>query len=258
MEEALIQQRDSRGVWTLTMNRPDNFNALGDEMLDALQAALDRVAQDDTARAVVLGARGKAFCPGHNLKEMIATPSLAHYQALFAKCSRMMLSLQKLPVPVVARVQGVATAAGCQLVAQCDLAVASSEARFAVSGVNFGLFCATPSVPLLRNVPAKQAMEMLVTGEFISAQQALERALVNRVAAPDQLDAEVEQLLASILAKPRVALAMGKALFYRQRELGTEAAYQLAGQTMAVNMMDACAQEGVLAFTEKRPPAWKK
>ncbi|MFO1244453.1 MAG: enoyl-CoA hydratase [Ramlibacter sp.] len=258
MEEALIQQRDSRGVWTLTMNRPDNFNALGDEMLDALQAALDRVAQDDTARAVVLGARGKAFCPGHNLKEMIATPSLAHYQALFAKCSRMMLSLQKLPVPVIARVQGVATAAGCQLVAQCDLAVASSEARFAVSGVNFGLFCATPSVPLLRNVPAKQAMEMLVTGEFISAQQALERALVNRVAAPDQLDAEVEQLLASILAKPRVALAMGKALFYRQRELGTEAAYQLAGQTMAVNMMDACAQEGVLAFTEKRPPAWKK
>lgn len=258
MEEALIQQRDSRGVWTLTMNRPDNFNALGDEMLDALQAALDRVAQDDTARAVVLGARGKAFCPGHNLKEMIATPSLAHYQALFAKCSRMMLSLQKLPVPVIARVKGVATAAGCQLVAQCDLAVASSEARFAVSGVNFGLFCATPSVPLLRNVPAKQAMEMLVTGEFISAQQALERALVNRVAAPDQLDAEVEQLLASILAKPRVALAMGKALFYRQRELGTEAAYQLAGQTMAVNMMDACAQEGVLAFTEKRPPAWKK
>ncbi len=258
MEEALIQQRDSRGVWTLTMNRPDNFNALGDEMLDALQAALDRVAQDDTARAVVLGARGKAFCPGHNLKEMIATPSLAHYQALFAQCSRMMLSLQKLPVPVIARVQGVATAAGCQLVAQCDLAVASSEAQFAVSGVNFGLFCATPSVPLLRNVPAKQAMEMLVTGEFISAQQALERALVNRVAAPDQLDAEVEQLLASILAKPRVALAMGKALFYRQRELGTEAAYQLAGQTMAVNMMDACAQEGVLAFTEKRPPAWKK
>ncbi len=258
MEEALIQQRDSRGVWTLTMNRPDNFNALGDEMLDALQAALDRVAQDDTARAVVLGARGKAFCPGHNLKEMIATPSLAHYQALFAKCSRMMLSLQKLPVPVIARVQGVATAAGCQLVAQCDLAVASSEAQFAVSGVNFGLFCATPSVPLLRNVPAKQAMEMLVTGEFISAQQALERALVNRVAAPDRLDAEVEQLLASILAKPRVALAMGKALFYRQRELGTEAAYQLAGQTMAVNMMDACAQEGVLAFTEKRPPAWKK
>ncbi len=258
MEEALIQQRDSRGVWTLTMNRPDNFNALGDEMLDALQAALDRVAQDDTARAVVLGARGKAFCPGHNLKEMIATPSLAHYQALFAKCSRMMLSLQKLPVPVIARVQGVATAAGCQLVAQCDLAVASSEAQFAVSGVNFGLFCATPSVPLLRNVPAKQAMEMLVTGEFIIAQHALERALVNRVAAPDRLDAEVEQLLASILAKPRVALAMGKALFYRQRELGTEAAYQLAGQTMAVNMMDACAQEGVLAFTEKRPPAWKK
>lgn len=240
------------------MNRPASFNALGDEMLDALQAALDSVAQDDAARAVVLAASGKAFCPGHNLKEMIATPTLASYQALFAKCSRMMMSLQKLPIPVIARVQGVATAAGCQLVAQCDLAVASTEARFAVSGVNFGLFCSTPSVPLLRNVPAKQAMEMLVTGEFISAQQALDRALVNRVAAPDQLDAEVEKLVASILAKPRLALAMGKELFYRQRELGTEAAYQLAGQTMAVNMMDASAQEGVLAFTEKRQPDWKK
>ena len=240
------------------MNRPQNFNALSEEMLDALQQALDEVAKDDDARAVVLGAAGKAFCPGHNLKEMVATPELAYYQRLFAQCSRMMLSIQKLPVPVIARVQGIATAAGCQLVAQCDLAVASSEASFAVSGVNLGLFCSTPSVPLLRNVPAKQAMEMLVTGDFISAEQALARGLVNRAVAPQQLDAEVEQLVTSILAKPRVALAMGKALFYRQREMGTDAAYQLAGQTMAVNMMDASAQEGVKAFTEKREPSWKK
>jgi enoyl-CoA hydratase/carnithine racemase len=258
VEAAVIEARDARGVVTLTMNRPANFNALSEEMLAALQAALDRVAQDESARAVVLAANGKAFCPGHNLKEMIATPQLAYYQQLFAQCSRMMLAIQKLPVPVIARVQGIATAAGCQLVAQCDLAVASTDASFAVSGVNFGLFCSTPSVPLLRNVAPKQAMEMLVTGDFISAQQALERGLVNRAVAPDQLDAEVEKLVSSILQKPRAALAMGKELFYRQREMGIEAAYQLAGQTMAVNMMDGCAQEGVTAFTEKRPPSWKK
>ncbi|MGZ5182052.1 MAG: enoyl-CoA hydratase [Ramlibacter sp.] len=252
----VLVDRDARGVVTLTMNRPASFNALGEEMLGALQAALDRVADDASARAVVIAAAGKAFCPGHNLKEMIARPELAYYQQLFAQCSRMMLSIQKLPVPVIARVHGIATAAGCQLVAQCDLAVASTEAKFAVSGVNFGLFCATPSVPLLRNIAPKQAMEMLVTGDFIDAEQARERGLVNRVAAPDKLDAELESLLASILAKPRQALAMGKELFYRQRELGVEAAYQLASETMAVNMMDACAQEGVTAFAEKRKPTW--
>ena len=257
MNDAVTQNRDERGVWTLTMNRPQNFNALSEEMLGALQLALDEVAKDDGARAVVLGATGKAFCPGHNLKEMVATPELAYYQRLFAQCSRVMLSIQKLPVPVIARVQGIATAAGCQLVAQCDLAVASNDASFAVSGVNLGLFCSTPSVPLLRNVTAKHAMEMLVTGDFISAQQALERGLVNRAVAADQLDAEIDKLLTSILAKPRVAIAMGKELFYRQREMGVEAAYQLAGQTKAVNMMDAAAQEGVKAFTEKRAPAWK-
>jgi enoyl-CoA hydratase/carnithine racemase len=258
MEPALLQTRDDRGVVTLTMNRPANFNALSEEMLSALQSALDAVAVDEAARVVVLAAAGKAFCPGHNLKEMISQPSLAYYQKLFAQCSRVMLAIQKLPVPVIARVHGIATAAGCQLVAQCDLAVASTDAKFAVSGVNFGLFCSTPSVPLLRNVPAKHAMEMLVTGDFISAQQAAERGLVNRAVAPDQLDAEVEKLVASILAKPRTAIAMGKELFYRQREMGLEAAYQLAGQTMAVNMMDHCAQEGVTAFTEKRKPVWPK
>jgi len=207
-------------------------------------------------RVLILAGAGKAFCAGHHLKEMIARPELAYYQQLFARCSRMMLAIQKLPVPVIARVHGIATAAGCQLVAQCDLAIASTEARFAVSGVNYGLFCATPSVPLLRNVPPKQAMEMLVTGGFISAAEAQGRGLVNHAVAPGQVDADIEQLVQGILAKPRVALAMGKELFYRQREMGIEAAYQLAAQTMASNMMEPCALEGVTAFTEKRRPAW--
>jgi enoyl-CoA hydratase/carnithine racemase len=258
MDQPLIEARDARGVVTLTLNRPASFNALSEEVLDALQAALDRLAGDATLRAVVLAATGKAFCAGHHLKEMIAQPELAYYQRLFARCSRMMLALQKLPVPVVARVQGLATAAGCQLVAQCDLAVASTEAKFAVSGVNYGLFCSTPSVPLLRNMAPKQAMEMLVTGEFISAQEAQARGLVNRAVAPEALDAEVGRLLDAILAKPREALAMGKELFYRQREMGIEAAYQLAAQTMAANMMEPCALEGVSAFAEKRKPGWLK
>ncbi|GAB3762671.1 enoyl-CoA hydratase [Ramlibacter monticola] len=257
-EAALLESRDARGVVTLAMNRPASFNALSEEMIAALQSALDRLAGDEGVRAVVLAAQGKAFCAGHNLKEMIARPELAYYQKLFAQCSRMMLAIQKLPVPVIARVQGIATAAGCQLVAQCDLAVASTEARFAVSGVNYGLFCSTPSVPLLRNVPAKQAMEMLVTGEFIDATEARARGLVNHAVAPGQVDAEIARLVDSILAKPRLALAMGKELFYRQREMGIEAAYQLAAQTMAANMMDGCALEGVTAFTEKRKPNWNK
>jgi enoyl-CoA hydratase/carnithine racemase len=255
-DEPVLRTRDARGIVTLTMNRPANFNALSEEMLAALQAAFDEVARDDSARAVVLAANGKAFCPGHNLKEMIGTPVLDYYQQLFDQCSRLMLSIQQLPVPVIARVHGMATAAGCQLVAQCDLAVASSEATFAVSGVKFGLFCSTPSVPLLRNMAPKHAMEMLVTGDFISAQEARDRGLVNRVVPPGELDAEMEKLAASILEKPRAAIAMGKELFYRQREMGIEAAYQLAGQTMAVNMMDSCAQEGVKAFTQKRKPSW--
>jgi len=254
----LLESRDARGVVTLAMNRPASFNALSEEMIAALQAALDRLADDEGVRAVVLAGGGKAFCAGHNLKEMIARPELAYYQKLFAQCSRMMLAIQQLPVPVIARVEGIATAAGCQLVAQCDLAVASTEARFAVSGVNYGLFCSTPSVPLLRNMPAKQAMEMLVTGEFISAEQARERGLVNHAVAAAEVDAQVEKLLASIVAKPRLALAMGKDLFYRQREMGIEAAYQLAAQTMAANMMDGCALEGVTAFTEKRKPNWTR
>ncbi len=252
-------QKDTRGVYTLTLNRPDNYNALGGDMISALQAALDTVKADNAARAVVIAANGKAFCPGHNLKDMAATPQLAFYQALFAQCSKMMVSIARLPVPVIARVQGMATAAGCQLVAQCDLAVAAPSARFATSGINYGLFCSTPSVPLLRNVPVKHAMHMLITGEFIDAATALHYGLINAVAAddsPQALDAQVDMLLTHILSKPKVALQMGKDLVLRQQGLGLEAAYQLAGQTMAVNMMDAAAQEGVQAFVEKRVPRW--
>ena len=253
----ILQSRDERGVVTLTLNRPAAFNALSEGMLGALEQALGEIAADGSVRAVVIAGAGKAFCAGHDLKEMRAAPSLDYYEQLFERCGAMMLSIQKLPVPAIARVHGIATAAGCQLVAVCDLAVASSDARFAVSGVNVGLFCATPSVTLSRNLGRKEAFEMLVTGEFISAQEARDKGLVNRVAPPGELDAAVEALVASIVAKPRTALALGKALFYRQLETGIEAALADASQTMACNMMDESALEGVLAFIEKRPPAWK-
>jgi enoyl-CoA hydratase/carnithine racemase len=252
----VLHARDGRGVHSLVLNRPATFNALSEEMLAALQTALDAVALDESARIVVLSAEGRAFCAGHNLKEMRATPELAYYQKLFAQCSRMMLAMQYLPVPVIAKVHGLATAAGCQLVAQSDLAVAASGASFGVNGIDVGLFCATPSVPLVRNMLPKQAMEMLLTGGFISADEACARGLVNRVVPLDALDAEVEKLVQAILSKPREAVAMGKALFYKQRETGIEAAYQLAGQAMASNMMHPAAQEGVQAFIEKRAPQW--
>ena len=255
-EPLVLRARDARGVVTLTLNRPRAYNALSEGLLAALQQELDAVAADPAARVVVLAAAGPAFCAGHDLKEMRAEPALDYYQRLFAQCGTMMLSLQRLPVPVIARVQGLATAAGCQLVAMCDLAVAAADARFAVSGVNLGLFCSTPSVALSRNLPRKAAFEMLVTGAFIDATQALDKGLVNRVASAERLDAEVEALVASIVAKPRVAVALGKQLFYRQIETGIEAAYADAAHTMACNMMDASALEGVLAFIEKRPPDW--
>jgi enoyl-CoA hydratase/carnithine racemase len=252
----VLRKQDARGVITLTLNRPQAFNALSQAMLTALAQQLEAVAHDEAARVVVLAASGKAFCAGHDLKEMRAEPSQAYYESLFEQCSAVMLSVQRLPVPVIAKVQGIATAAGCQLVAMCDLAVASSAARFAVSGVNLGLFCSTPSVALSRNVRRKDAFEMLVTGDFISAAEAREKGLVNRVAEPAQLDEAVELLVSSIVAKPRVAIAMGKQLFYRQLDAGMGAAYQDAGQTMACNMMDAAALEGVQAFIDKRPPSW--
>jgi enoyl-CoA hydratase/carnithine racemase len=252
----VLHVRDTRGVVTLTLNRPQAFNALSEGMLEALQRELDRVAADAQARVVVIAAAGKAFCAGHDLKEMRAEPSLDYYERLFAQCGRMMMSIQKLPVPVIARVHGIATAAGCQLVAMCDLAVASRDARFAVSGINVGLFCSTPSVALSRNLSRKAAFEMLVTGEFISADEARAKGLVNRVVDAGELDAEVDALVASIAAKPRDSIALGKSLFYRQLETGIEAAYADAEKTMACNMMQHAALEGVQAFIDKRPPRW--
>ncbi len=256
-EPVLLTTRDARGVHTLTLNTPRSFNVLSEAMLVALQSAMDAVAADPQARLVVIAANGRAFCAGHDLKQMRATPELAYYQKLFAQCSRLMMAIRKLEVPVIARVQGLATAAGCQLVAQCDLAVASDTASFGVNGIDVGLFCATPGVALSRNILPKQAMEMLLTGDFISAEEARSRGLVNRVATADALDAELQALVERILAKPREALAMGKALFYRQLETGMESAYQLAGQSMACNMAHEVAQEGVQAFIDKRTPAWR-
>jgi len=254
----VLHRRDARGVHVLTLNRPSAFNVLGEDMLAELQRLIDAVAADEQARALVIAAEGRAFCAGHDLKQMRANPRLDYYQRLFAQCSRMMLALLKLPVPVIARVQGVATAAGCQLVAQCDLAVAAEGARFGVNGIDVGLFCATPSVPLARNMGPKQALEMLLTGGFISAAEARSRGLVNRVAPAAGLDQAVEELVAAIVARPREAIASGKEVFYRQRELGIAAAYQLAGQAMACNMMQDVAQEGVQAFIDKREPAWRQ
>lgn len=256
-EPYVLSSRDARGVVTLTLNRPKSFNALSEGMLAALQQAFAALAGDTSLRAVVLAAQGKAFCAGHDLKEMRARPSQDYYERLFARCGEFMLAVHRLPVPVIARVQGIATAAGCQLVAMCDLAVAGEEARFAVSGVNYGLFCSTPSVTLSRNVGRKAAFEMLVTGEFITAAQAVEKGLVNHAVPQAQLDEAVEKLVASIVAKPRIALEMGKALFYRQLEEGLEEALADAARTMACNMMDEAALEGVQAFIDKRAPSWR-
>jgi enoyl-CoA hydratase/carnithine racemase len=250
----LLERRGAAAF--LTLNRPAQYNALSEQMLAALQMALESLADDAAVSVVVLGGSGKAFCAGHDLKQMKANPSLGYYQRLFDDCSRLMMRIQTLPQPVIARVHGIATAAGCQLVAMCDLAIAADDARFAVSGVNVGLFCATPSVALARNVGRKAAFEMLVTGEFIDAAAAAQRGLINRCVPADSLEQEIDRTVAAILAKPRSVIASGKALFYRQLELGIEAAYAVAGQAMACNMIDPVAQEGVSAFIEKRPPNW--
>jgi enoyl-CoA hydratase/carnithine racemase len=249
------------GLVRLTLNRPDAFNALSKAMLTALQKELDAIAANPAIRVVVIAGSGKAFCTGHDLKEMRAAyqdaNSVDYYQSLFAQCSKMMLSLQKMPQPVIAQVNGIATAAGCQLVAMADLAVADTEARFAVSGINYGLFCSTPSVSLSRNMLRKQAMEMLLTGDFIDAPQAKERGLINQVVPSKALPQAALDLARKIMTKPEAAVRMGKQLFYSQLEVGIQQAYQMACQTMACNMMDADALEGVAAFIQKRKPNYK-
>ncbi len=256
-DEPILMRRDEGGVATLTLNRPGQFNSLSEEMLAELQAAFDAIAADASVRVVVIAGAGKAFCAGHDLKQMRANHAKAYMQKLFKQCGKVMTTITQMPQPVIARIHGIATAAGCQLVAACDLAVAADVARFAVSGINVGLFCATPSVALARNMGRKQAMEMLLTGDFIDAAEAQRRGLVNRVVPLDQLDAEVKKLTDSICGKSAAAVSMGKQMFYRQLEMGLDAAYQLASETMACNMMCDDAAEGIDAFMQKRPPAWK-
>ena len=254
--EPILLRDISGGICTLTLNRPKQYNALSGAMLTALQTALDEVAHDPLVRVVVIAAQGTAFCAGHDLKEMRSNPRKDFYDALFAQCSRFMLTIARQPQPVIARVHGIATAAGCQLVAACDLAIAADIAKFATSGINVGLFCSTPAVALSRNVPRKKAMEMLMTGEFIDAATAEAFGLVNRVVPLDQLDAEVGRLAAAIIAKSPVAVATGKRMFYPQLEVGMEAAYAQAAEAMACNMMADDAGEGIDAFIAKRPPQW--
>ncbi|MEZ5590893.1 MAG: enoyl-CoA hydratase [Gammaproteobacteria bacterium] len=244
-------------VTTLTLNRPQQYNALSEQLLTALQQALDRIATDPDTRVVVLAARGKAFCPGHDLKQMRANESREYHQDLFAQCSRMMLSINQLPQPVIAKVQGIATAAGCQLVAACDLAIAVRSARFAVSGINLGLFCSTPAVALSRNLSRKQALGMLLTGDFIDAETALSYGLLNQVVADEELDAAVAAMADKICAKSALALRIGKDMFYRQLDMPLEEAYGYAGERMACNMDSADAREGIDAFLQKRQPQWQ-
>ncbi|MEF8746933.1 MAG: enoyl-CoA hydratase [Candidatus Accumulibacter propinquus] len=255
-DEPYVVRTDQGGVATLTLNRAKQFNALSQAMIGALQEHLDAISADAAVRVVVIAGAGKAFCAGHDLKEMRANHDKAFMQDLFRRCGRMMMTLTQMPQPVIARVHGIATAAGCQLVSMCDLAVAVDSARFATSGINVGLFCATPGVGLSRNLGRKQALEMLLTGDFIDAQTALQQGLVNRVVASDALDVEVEQLARSIIAKSSVAIGMGKQMFYKQLEMGLEAAYQYASEVMACNMMTADAGEGIDAFIGKRAPVW--
>ncbi len=253
----LLVRQDRDGVVTLCMNRPLQFNALSEGLLASLHEQLDRIASEPQVRCVILAGAGKAFCAGHDLREMRATPSLDYYKDLFARCARMMQRIQSLPVPVIARVQGIATAAGCQLVGSCDLAVASTSARFAVSGINVGLFCATPSVALTRNISMKRAFEMLFTGKFIDAATAMDWGLINAAVPEENLDEGVAQLVTQILSKSPAAIRHGKALVYRQKQMSLPDAYACASDVMAMNMMEEDAGEGIDAFLQKRPPVWR-
>lgn len=256
-DEAPVLRGDRDGVCTLTLNRPQARNALSVTLMNALQSEVDAIREDRSVRVVVLEANGPAFCAGHDLKEMRANPERAFYEALFTQCAKLMTSIIRLPQPVIARIHGIATAAGCQLVATCDLAVAADSVRFATPGVNIGLFCSTPMVALSRAVGRKHAMEMLLTGEMISAQRAYEMGLVNRVVAADKLDETVAQLAGIIASKSPLTLAIGKEAFYRQAEQGLEEAYSYCSEVMTRNMLARDAEEGIDAFLEKRHPVWR-
>jgi enoyl-CoA hydratase/carnithine racemase len=255
--EPILLREDENGIATLTLNRPKQYNALSSALLADLQNALDDISADDSIRVVIISARGKAFCPGHDLKEMRSSEDKAFHQELFRQCGQMMLTINGMQQPVIAEVQGIATAAGCQLVANCDLAVASEDASFAVSGINAGLFCSTPAVPLSRNLPRKQALQMLLTGEFISARKAQDYGLINEVVESADLKQATRDLANKIAAKSSFAITSGKAMFYRQLPMDLSAAYAFAGETMACDMGSEDAREGIDAFIEKRKPEWK-
>lgn len=256
--DPLVLRADAGGIATLTLNRPQQFNALSLAVLDTLGARLAQIADDRSVRVVVIAAAGKAFCPGHDLKEMLAHRNRADIGHLFDRCCEVMLAITRLPQPVIARVHGVATAAGCQLVASCDLAVAAEEARFATSGINLGLFCYTPGVPVARTLAPKHALELLLTGDFIDARTALAWGLVNRVVAAAALDQAVATLAATLAAKPPAVLAAGKRFFHQQSGLPLAEAYRLASRRITENMLGEDAFEGVSAFVEKRPPNWPR
>ncbi len=256
MTEHELLRRDTDGIAWLTMNRPAARNALSMGLMRALDDALIAIAADPTIKVVVIAGAGPSFCAGHDLREMRATPKRDAYEAVFALCSQLMQRIVRLPKPVIARVHGVATAAGCQLVASADLAIAADTARFATPGVNIGLFCSTPMVALSRAVGRKAAMEMLLTGDMVEAARARELGLINRVVAEADLDAAVTALAAGIAAKSPLTVAIGKEAFYRQAEMDLAAAYDFAAQTMTRNMLAADAAEGIDAFLQKRAPIW--
>jgi enoyl-CoA hydratase/carnithine racemase len=254
--EPVLLRSDAEGVVGLTLNRAEAYNALSRELLAALQSELDRIKDDPSVRVVVITGSGKAFCAGHDMKEMASERQREKLHELFSACSRMMLSLTRLPQPVVALVDGIATAAGCQLVAACDLALATTNARFATSGIRYGLFCSTPMVAVGRNVPRKAAMEMLMTGDFIEAEDALRLGLVNQVVAPDRLEDAFDALLARLLDKPKDVLALGKRAYYAQLEMGLEEAYRFTTEVIVDNALGRDFEEGLAAFMEKRTPKW--
>lgn len=253
----ILLRDDADGVATLTLNRPAARNALSVGLIAALQEAFDAVAADKSVKCVVLAANGPAFCAGHDLKEIRANPGRQAYESLFSQCARLMTTIVHLPQPVIAKVHATATAAGCQLVATCDLAFAADGARFATPGVNIGLFCSTPMVALSRNVGRKAAMEMLLTGQLIDAAKAEKIGLINGVTTADALDGVVAETAALLTSKSPLTLAIGKEAFYRQLDMGLDDAYAYAAEVMTRNMLARDAEEGIDAFIEKRPPTWE-
>jgi enoyl-CoA hydratase/carnithine racemase len=255
-QDQILLKSQSGPVCTLTLNRPAQFNALSEQMLEAIIATLDAIAEDQSVKVVVLAANGKAFCAGHDLKQMRANDSHEYQHTLFSQCSRMMQKIVGLPQPVIAKVQGMATAAGCQLVATCDLAIAATNCQFAVSGIRLGLFCSTPAVALSRNVSRKHAMRMLLTGDFIDADTAVSYGLINSAVPIEDLDTAVTQLAEDITSKPGRSIQLGKRMFYQQLDQELSEAYNIATDAISGNMMMDEAREGIDAFIAKRPPKW--